>query len=307
MKEANKDIAFTQEQYNYQNQVIGIPRSYKIFTSGKARKRAAVVVVNKQIDAILIDQLSDEDTAVIEITYGNLRFIAASIYLDIKNEMASDLHKIENIQRLAKGLGLLVAMDSNARSTSWYDAITNRRSRILKEFIISNQLNVANEDSTITTFESTRGTSNIDLTVADNTMVKLLHTWQCNEQGSLSDHRYITFCIEKHKSIFHDFNYNGTKYITSERVFQHFDNNFIKEIKNNFRIRETLDLDNTLCELLTSESETEMAVRKYQDSIVAASKKSFKVRQLMQKTIGFKSVLWWTGELTIIRKKINTM
>ena len=133
-KEANIDIASIQEPYNYQNQVIGFPRNYKIFTSVKARKRAAVVVVNRKIDAILIDYLSDEDTAVIEITYGNLRFIATSIYLDIKNEISSDLHKIENIQRLAKGRGLLVVMDSNARSTTWYDAITNRRGRILEEF-----------------------------------------------------------------------------------------------------------------------------------------------------------------------------
>jgi len=66
--------------------------------------------------------------------------------------------------------------------------------------------------------------------------------------------------------------------------FQHFENNFMKETRNNFRITETLDLDNTLCEILTLESDTENVVRKYQDSIVAASKKSFKVRQLMQKT-----------------------
>jgi hypothetical protein len=51
-------------------------------------------------------------------------------------------------------------------------------------------------------------------------MVKLLHTWQCNEQESFSGHRYITFCIEKHKIIFHDFNYNGVKYITSEMGFK---------------------------------------------------------------------------------------
>ena len=92
------------------------------------------MVVNKKMDAILIDQLSDEDTAVIEIPYGNLRFIATSIYLDIKNEISSDLHKIENIQRLAKCRGLLVDMDSNARSATWYDSITNRNGRILEEF-----------------------------------------------------------------------------------------------------------------------------------------------------------------------------
>jgi hypothetical protein len=174
-KEANIDIAFIEEPYNYQNQVIGIPRNYRIFTSGTARKRAAVVFVNKAIDAILIDQLSDEDTALIEINYGNLKFIATSIYLDIKKEMASDLHKIENIQLLANGRELLVAMDSNARSTTLYDVITNKRGRTLEEFIISNGLNIANEDSAITTFESTTGISNIDLTIAENTTIKLLH------------------------------------------------------------------------------------------------------------------------------------
>lgn len=130
----------------------------------------------------------------------------------------------------------------------------------MEEFLISNQLNIANEDSALTMFESTRGTSNIDLTVADSTMVKLLHTWQCNEWESFSDQKYITFCIEKHKIIFHDFDYNRVKYITSEMGFQHFENNFIKEIKNNFRIRETLDLDNTLCEIPTLESDTENVV-----------------------------------------------
>jgi hypothetical protein len=53
------------------------------------------------------------------VIYGNLKVIATSIYLDIKKEITSELHKIENIQLLANGRGLLVAMDSNARSTIW--------------------------------------------------------------------------------------------------------------------------------------------------------------------------------------------
>jgi len=66
---------------------------------------------------------------VVEITYGNLNFIATSIYLDIGSEISSDLHRIENIQRLANTRGILVAMDSNARSTTWHDAKTNKRGR----------------------------------------------------------------------------------------------------------------------------------------------------------------------------------
>ena len=153
-----------------------------MFTSGKERKRAAVMVANKKIDAILTDQLSDEYTVVIEITHGNLKFIATSIYLDIKHELSEDLHKIENIQWLAKGRVLLVAMDSNARSRIWHDVTTNRRDRMLEEFLISNRLHIVNEDSGLTTFESTMGTSNVDLTVAYSTMAKLIHMCHCREQ-----------------------------------------------------------------------------------------------------------------------------
>jgi len=73
-------------------------------------------------------------------------------------------------------------------------------------------------------------------------------------------------------------------------------------LQNNFGITETFDIGNTICEILTIELDTEKVVRRYQDSIVAASKKSFKVRKLTQKSIGYKSVPWWTKELTIMRK-----
>ena len=63
----------------------------------------------------------------------------------------------------------------------------------------------------------------------------------------------------------------------------------------------------TLCDVITPESDIQMVVGKYQNSIVVASKKSFKERQLLQKTIGFKSVPWWTGELTAMRKKLNAI
>jgi hypothetical protein len=136
-KETDIDIAFIQEPYVYQNQVTRISRNYKVFTCGNGRKLAAVVVVNKMIDAILTGQLSEEDIVVVEIIQGNLKLLATSIYLDAENEISRDqgnlkllatsiyldaeneitrdLNKIENIIQFAKGRRLLVAMDSNAR------------------------------------------------------------------------------------------------------------------------------------------------------------------------------------------------
>jgi hypothetical protein len=145
-----------------------------------------------------------------------------------------DVYKIENILQFAKGRGLLVAMDSNARSKTWHDVLTNKRGRVLEEFVISNRIHIVNKDSKLTTFESNRGTSNVDLTIADNKMETLLNKWHCNEHGSFSDRR-ITFHIEKSKDITNDYNFHGTKYITSEEGFKKFDDNFIKESKTTLR------------------------------------------------------------------------
>ena len=45
----------------------------------------------------------------------------------------------------------------------------------MEEFIASNQLYIINEDGPRRTFESTRGESNIDLTIANNHMLAMLH------------------------------------------------------------------------------------------------------------------------------------
>jgi hypothetical protein len=94
-------------------------------------------------------------------------------------------------------------------------------------------------------------------------MIKLMHTWQCSDQERFSDQRYITFCTEKRRIIFQDFDYNGVKFKTSEKGFQQFETNLIQEIKNNFMIGESLSIDNSLCEILSKDSDTEKAVRKY--------------------------------------------
>ena len=233
------------------------------------------MVASKQTDALLISQFSGEDIVVVEIIQGNFKFIAASLYLDIENEITLDLYKIENILQFAKGRRLLVAMDSNTRSKTWH-VLTTKRGRILEEFVISNPIHIVNEESQLPTSESNKGTRNGDLKIADNKMVTLLNNWQCNEQESFSDHRIITFHIEKSKDITNDYNFHGTKYVTSEGFIK-FDDKFIKEIKNNFNISKRENLDNTLYTLLTSETDIENAVKKYQDSIKAAIKKSFKV------------------------------
>ena len=113
----------------------------------------------------------------VKIIQGILKFIATNIYLDADNEISMDINKLENILRFAKGRELLVAMDSNAKSKTWHDVLINRRGRLLEEFLICNRLHIVNEDSELTTFESNRGNSYIDLTIADNTILNIINKW----------------------------------------------------------------------------------------------------------------------------------
>jgi hypothetical protein len=48
----------------------------------------------------------------------NEKILIASMYLDIGQQIDNDLTKIDAIIQHAKGAGLLIAMDSNARSTT---------------------------------------------------------------------------------------------------------------------------------------------------------------------------------------------
>ena len=54
------DLAFVQEPYIIRNNLAGIPKSLRTYVCGNGRKRAALLV-NKEIDVVLITQLSDED------------------------------------------------------------------------------------------------------------------------------------------------------------------------------------------------------------------------------------------------------
>jgi len=79
------DLVLIQEPYEYQNKPAGMEKN-RVFTAGTGKYRAAIIVVNNKIDAILIAQLSDEDTIVLEIVHREQIFFAASMYSIMKNK-----------------------------------------------------------------------------------------------------------------------------------------------------------------------------------------------------------------------------
>jgi hypothetical protein len=168
----NSDIIFIQEPYLYQNRTAGIKNLYRNYISHEDKSRAAIIITNNKIDAVLIKQMSTPDSTLIKLKYNNTRFFAASLYFDITKEIERDLDKIEGILEFTKGKGLIIMVDSNASSKAWHDSQTNKRGRILEEYNTSKNLHIKNEESEQTTFQNKRGSSNIDLTIVNN---QLLH------------------------------------------------------------------------------------------------------------------------------------
>lgn len=304
----NVDIAFIQEPYTLQNKVAGITRKYRIFSQGENRIRAAVLLANERIDGVLLNQLSDEDVAVVEILYNDYKFYAVSMYMDITTDINNDFAKLDKILEDTKDVGIIFSIDSNSRSAVWHDNNTNIRGRQVEDYLSSKQLYVMNEVSEFTTFESNTGKSNIDLTITNDKLVSKVNEWKCGEEESCSDHRFITFNISNHK-YYNEETFLGTKYIIKDGQLEDFSNKiqreFSKRIQNKADINTTEDLDEELSKIANEETNTEKLVREYEEVITTVCRMCFRTSNSARKLTHRKTIPWWTDELTILRKKTN--
>jgi hypothetical protein len=155
------DVAFVQEPYTILNKVAGFPKDFKILTHGGDRIRSAIIVNNKELDVILISQASQEDAIVTEFRHEGLIFFGASLYRPIDRGLERDLGTIEEIIWLTKGEGLLLALDTNARSKIWSDTHINARGRAMEEYIITRDLIILNAETEVPTLESRRGAAGL--------------------------------------------------------------------------------------------------------------------------------------------------
>jgi len=230
----NVDITYIQEPYPINNKLAGLPRAHKVYTSGDGRKRTAIVINNDQLDATLITQLSNEDCVAVEVRSEVVKFFSVSMYFDIHRDMEEDIRQLEKVMDYTKGNGLIIAADSNARSRMWHDTITNQRGKILEQFLICNGLYVMNEATETPTFQSNRGSSCIDLTIANSRLVRYVSDWTCGEEESCADHNIVNFKIASVNNGKGKMNYMGVRYITNQQDYKKFDTNLAANFISTF-------------------------------------------------------------------------
>jgi len=260
IEQDNSYMIFIQEPYLYQNGIARITKSHRNYISHEDKCLAAVITTNYKIDAVLIKQLSNPYSVLLELRYNNTRFFAASMYFDITKDRERD--KIEEMLEFTKGNGLAIAIDSNSRSMAWHDSQTNQRGKIMEEYIISKNLYTMNEKSELTTFQNRTARSNIELTIVNNQLLKALKNWEISEEESCSDHHIIQFSLGQ--DIYHDteHNYNGHRYAVTDENLKKFDKNLRRIIAMEFRIgqEDPVNLDRDLASQVKESNDVESAV-----------------------------------------------
>ena len=77
------------------------------------------------------------------------------------------------------------------------------------------------EESEKTTFQSRRGSSNIDLTVINNRLIQNFHDWEISEDESCSEHNIIKFKLGHETKQVTQHKHRGIRYIIQEKTTTH--------------------------------------------------------------------------------------
>lgn len=174
-------------------------------------------------------------------------------------------------------------MDANAKSMTWYSKITDERGRIVKEFLIHNDLHVANRPCDVPTFLSTQGESNIDLTVVSGNIITAVQDWNVSNICTTSDHNLIL--------------YSYCRGLSKRRVFYKQQKINIKKANwDKFEeLVETSFNDEVLHKLATLNCES--AVKLFNANLEDVCSRS-----IPRKKHGIKTVPWWNNEIANLRK-----
>lgn len=131
----------------------------------------------------------------VQIVLEKPKIVLASVYLRPGSGIESELTDLRNIAADPE-VPQIWAGDFNARSTKYYDRVTNARGRIFTEWLTNNDLFILNENHG-PTFQAARHGSHfqscVDVTFANRALVNQIRNWTLQDFPTGSDHAVITF------------------------------------------------------------------------------------------------------------------
>ena len=186
---ASPFICLAQEPLTGKNGAMLQPNTCQRFSKGTHPR--AIIYASSQLKIWFIETLSTPDIVVAQTKIKNRSTLIISAYLDIQNtDVIPDALDTAMQYAHDKGLAILVAMDSNAHSSS-YGPTNNTRGEKIDLFIARHQLHIENTGNT-PTFQARNCETFIDVTLTSNLAVSVAD-WRVCQDYNGSDHNTILF------------------------------------------------------------------------------------------------------------------
>ena len=166
--------------------------------TSSVRSRACICVPNN-LNFVFLDELSNPD-----IASGVIRFEDGEEVMLVSAYMAGDkgiddtLYRIMDYARV-NTFEVVICSDANARATLWGCHETNLRGEALMDFMIETGLDLANLGDE-PTYVRANVRSIIDVTMHTSGISNRIMDWRVEMADLLSDHRLISFQIQKSPS-----------------------------------------------------------------------------------------------------------
>ena len=277
------DMLCIQEPYLFRGRVKGY-NSKRIVYPKVDKPWVAVVINSDEIEIFNVSKVESEHTMCLGVQIGNVYFYVINVYYQFSLPVEKFIAEIKKVLSVIDSNKVIICMDANARSIVWFCKETDRRGRIMEEFIIANRLKVLNCSCETPTFSNSQWDSNIDVTLVAEGFKEFRFKWAVTGLSSVSDHNLITCCLKTSVSV-ERFKTSSAAYNIKAANWDKFEFAIGKKLSSealaNFR---NMDLNTFL--------------RRLNKIIAEACAEAVPRRKIMNK-----SVLWWNQELDGRRKE----
>ncbi len=192
-------IALVQEPY-LQNNKVKMFHNTNIYESSGSGNRACIIT-NKNITGITLTQFTNRDQAAVLFNLNGKDVILVSTYMANDERVRPVVLPPEKITKDVikyakdKGIGIIIGTDANSHNTAWGSTDINPRGIALLDYILDNQLMIANEIGK-PTFVTKARSEVLDITIATPEIANKILGWHVSEYDSHSDHKYIDMILD---------------------------------------------------------------------------------------------------------------
>ncbi|CAI6370238.1 unnamed protein product [Macrosiphum euphorbiae] len=152
---------------------------------------AAIVIMNKNIPVLSLEQFKTEYTVAVSIGTREQAIIVVSSYFKYSLPTNDFIEQLRPI--LDREVNTIVGADVNGHSTLWHSSESNERGRQVENLVEDYLLHIMNVEGTLNTYDRPGiGSSNIDVTLITRGMIGQVTNWSVTDATD-SDHRVISF------------------------------------------------------------------------------------------------------------------